>query len=629
VLAVLDSRVRDWVVMTDELQYAKLATHIGETLSPLPTLRGAHFAAYAQLYPAVIAPFYGTMSAPGAFRAAHVLNGILFASAAVPVYLLARRAALSRAWSVTCAALALAIPWNVDTAFVMSEAVAYPVFAWALLAVLRAVEAPSARRDLVALAVIALAVLARTQFLSLALVFVVAALLVERRGHRVLWIATGVGIVLAFFARSHVLGSYAVTAKGFPFPWRAFEQLGAHLDVVGVGMALLPLLLGGSWLVAHAPRRNAFAVVASTAIVVLALETSSYDARFGGGLTGIRSRYVFYVAPLLLIATVCALAERRLHRRALIAVTAFVVLTTLAHGFPRVAGLYVDAPDAVLNDVIQDSGGRWFVALAVLVLALALLLVRWPPRALAVAAVALIAAGSLATSAYAWTRLLQSRGPSSREIAAKPTVVYNWVDSVLPSGAHAAIVPYADNPSWGPNAILWWDVEFWNRSVDAAYVIGSTWDYAPFPHTQLRIDPRSGVVRGTEHAPPYVVMSQTDARFGLAAISTPGVNYGLQILSVDRPYRATWFSSGLDPDGWTEPGRIASVHVIGGGSAKVTVVSAKNVAKTFCAKGDIALPTKATGTQPPLPLGPGLQSFTDRTVGVRLVAVQPGPACAR
>src|SRR5438067_8594149 len=118
VLAVLASRVRDWVVMTDELQYAKLATHIGETLSPLPTLRGAHFAAYAQLYPALIAPFYGTMSAPDAFRAAHVLNGILFASAAVPVYLLARRAALTRAWSVTCAALALTIPWNVNTALV-------------------------------------------------------------------------------------------------------------------------------------------------------------------------------------------------------------------------------------------------------------------------------------------------------------------------------------------------------------------------------------------------------------------------------------------------------------------------------------------------------------------------------
>src|SRR5919201_4604720 len=81
VLAVLASRVRDWVVMTDELQYAKLATHIGETLSPLPTLRGAHYAAYAQLYPALLAPFFGNLSAPAAFHAEHWLNGVLFASA--------------------------------------------------------------------------------------------------------------------------------------------------------------------------------------------------------------------------------------------------------------------------------------------------------------------------------------------------------------------------------------------------------------------------------------------------------------------------------------------------------------------------------------------------------------------
>src|SRR6059058_2622144 len=53
VFGFLASRVRDWLVMTDELQYAKLATHISETLSPLPTVRGEHVGAFAQLYPAI------------------------------------------------------------------------------------------------------------------------------------------------------------------------------------------------------------------------------------------------------------------------------------------------------------------------------------------------------------------------------------------------------------------------------------------------------------------------------------------------------------------------------------------------------------------------------------------------
>lgn len=621
-LAWLSSRVRDWVVMTDELQYAKLATHIGETLSPLPVIRGAHVGAYAQLYPALIAPFYGTMSAPDAFRAAHVANGIVFASVVFPVYLLARRAALPRAYALACAALSVAVLWNVQAAFVMSEAVAYPAFAWGVLAIVYAVERATPRRDLLALLAIAVAVLARTQFVSLGVVFVIAALARDRRAHRVLWVATALALVVAIVGGSRVLGNYAVTAHGFPFPWRAFEQWGAHLDVIGVGLFLLPLLLGGAWLVTHA--RTAFGSTALATICVLTLEASSYDARFGGGLAGIRGRYVFYVAPLLLVAAARALAERRVDRRALGAVAAVVAVTSLAHGFPRVAGLYVDAPGAVLNDVIQDSGGRWFVALLALVVAA--LITRTPPRALAAATLAIVAVGAVSSSALAWTRLLHSHGPSSRLVDAKPTAIYDWIDSVLPKGAKVAIVPYAANGYWGQNALQWWDVEFWNRSVDRVLVVGPYWDYAPFPHQQVRIDRSTGEIARTAHAPPYLAISQGDARFGVAATATMGVNYGIAVYALDRPYHATWFSTGLDPDGWTEPGRAARVHVIGGGSANVTVLNGQSGTKTFCGTGDIALPNEATGMQPATPTGPSATG--ERAVGVRLISVVPGPACA-
>src|SRR5262249_7009756 len=88
-LAFLSSRVRDWVVMTDELQYAKLATHIGQTLSPVPTLRGQHVSIYSMLYPALISPFYGLLSAPHAFPAPPVANGFPSASASIPPHRLA------------------------------------------------------------------------------------------------------------------------------------------------------------------------------------------------------------------------------------------------------------------------------------------------------------------------------------------------------------------------------------------------------------------------------------------------------------------------------------------------------------------------------------------------------------
>ena len=130
--------------------------------------------------------------------------------------------------------------------------------------------------------------------------------------------------------------------------------------------------------------------------------------------------------------------------------------------------------------------------------------------------------------------------------------------------------------------------------------------------------------KDTQH--PNVVIAVDDARLGLIG-NQMGLNYGLQILQADRPYRAAWTSSGLDADGWTRPARVASVEVVGGGSARVTVVSAKGRTRILCGTGDIPLPTKATGTQPPLPLGPGLQATVDRTVGVRLTNVAVGAAC--
>ena len=86
-------RIQDWSVMTDELLYAKLATSIAETGSPLPQVHGASVSVYNQLYPLLLAPLFGTLSPPDAFRAGHVLNAFLMTSAVVP------RATCSRARS--------------------------------------------------------------------------------------------------------------------------------------------------------------------------------------------------------------------------------------------------------------------------------------------------------------------------------------------------------------------------------------------------------------------------------------------------------------------------------------------------------------------------------------------------
>ncbi|MGH3111077.1 MAG: hypothetical protein ACRDQT_09190, partial [Gaiellaceae bacterium] len=181
VLAVwFSGRIRDWSVMTDELLYAKLATSIAETGSPLPSVHGTSIGVYNQLYPLLLAPLYGTLSPPDAFRAAHVLNAFVIASAAFPAYLLARQV-VGRVWSLAVAALSILVPWMILSGFVMTEVVAYPAFLWAMLGLQLAAAEPSPRRDLLAAGALVLAGLARTQFLALVLVLPVAIL-----GHEIL-----------------------------------------------------------------------------------------------------------------------------------------------------------------------------------------------------------------------------------------------------------------------------------------------------------------------------------------------------------------------------------------------------------------------------------------------------------
>ena len=66
-LAIGTLRVREWVVQTDEMLYTKLARHMGETGSPLPTLHGEHVGFLGVVYPIVLAPFYGGLDNVSAF----------------------------------------------------------------------------------------------------------------------------------------------------------------------------------------------------------------------------------------------------------------------------------------------------------------------------------------------------------------------------------------------------------------------------------------------------------------------------------------------------------------------------------------------------------------------------------
>ena len=174
VLSLATTRVKNWFVMTDELYYERLAVSVAQTGSLLPRLHGELVPNVNQLYPILISPLYGDGNVPASFEGAHRLNAFLIASAAIPVYLLARRIGLGRLVALWAGALSVAVPWVALASFLLTEVVAYPAFCWALLALTHAVARKSWRTDLLALVVIGVAVLARTQFVVLLAVFVVA-----------------------------------------------------------------------------------------------------------------------------------------------------------------------------------------------------------------------------------------------------------------------------------------------------------------------------------------------------------------------------------------------------------------------------------------------------------------------
>ena len=158
-------------------------------------------------------------------------------------------------------------------------------------------------------------------------------------------------------------------------------------------------------------------------------------------------------------------------------------------------------------------------------------------------------------------RLVPTKGSSTRGLTAPPDHVLNWVDTALPAGARAAMVPFPQSPEFALNAVFWWDLEFWNKTVSQTYV-GENGDftYAPFPDGTLAPDWQTGRVANTATAPPFVILADNDPRVGLSG-QRHAVNFGLSVLLVDRPYRAVWMTRGLDVDGWTLPKRPVSIRV--------------------------------------------------------------------
>ena len=568
-LAIPARRVVDWFVMSDELFYERLAFSVSRTGSPLPMLRGLRVPAANQLYPILLGSIAGHDLVPAFLLRAHTFNAVLMTSAAVPAYLIAR-ATLAERWSAYAAAtLTVLVPWLVLASFVLSEAAAYPAFLWAVYSVLRAADRPSPLRDVGAIAGLAVAMLARTQFAFLAIVALLAIPLAERSvragisRHRLL---SGVGLaavvvaIVAAVAGRNIFGAYDAatqgTMLGTAFP-RAFLE---HCAQLALGLLLLPALVGAAWLGANARRSNA-ALVQIVTVAALLVEVTSFDNRFGGGLP--RDRYLFYAAPLLLIGFVGALEDRRAPRWSLVPPLALIAAGLALEPLPVFDKLNVDMPVAMLDDYIRAHGGHTLLVIALLLLLANFMLARsvLPKRLVAVVLAVATAAGLAAETTYAFDRLLRVNGTSGRPITLPQGVVFDWIDRALGPGADVTMIPYAQIESdYWATAAFWWDLEFWNRSVTrAAYPDNRFAEIqSTFPRLDLSFDPSTG--DASISPTPYAAESDRETRFRLDG-PTVSLTRDVRLIDAGSNWRAAWTTAGLDDDGFTRPETTAVLRI--------------------------------------------------------------------
>jgi hypothetical protein len=614
------TQVSSWYLMSDELLWQRLGLSIFETGSPAPSVRGLPVGAYSGLYPLLTSPAYARDDMQDAFRAVHQINAVLMASAAIPAYLLARQVLASRLAALLASALTVAVPWAVLTLLIMSESAAYPAFLWALFAMHRAMLRRSVGADALALGAIAVAMYSRSQFVVLAPALVCAVVLHEvamaratdpktswgaslaqpARLHPLLAAATLLGL-LAFVAllatgrAGAPLGGYATAAEGPLPPWDELVVAARRVTAwITLDTAVLPVVAGGAWLLVtvlrpRAPRAaHAFAALSLCVVAALGATVVIFIAKFAGA-----DRYLFYIAPIFFIAMLAALSGTG-GRLPLAAIAVTLAVTVWAFGYLVFPGALVGAhaspgetaylvfawwPRRIASAVGVDGAGHLWALYAAAggaaIAAIALSRLA-DARAALVAGVAVLVFGAALTH-YAFGKMLayQSGPPPPQTVADQ-----DWIDESVPADASVGLLP-SHFVDWFYSARVWWDVEFWNRTVDRVYSVAAADTYTALPRQSLAFDPDSGVVRASDETD-FVVMTSEAAAFrprGELVASSPepvleGQDVHLDLWRVERPMRAAWTITNIDEVHYFRAGRPARVRVFGGTAPEGVILQA-------------------------------------------------------
>jgi len=521
--AVASQSVAPWI-FPDELVYSHLARSFAAT---------GHFAvreepfsawSFGPLYPILIAPIYRLATPTTAYSLIKALNGVLFSLAAVPAYFLARRV-LTRRGALLLAAGAVFVPSAIYSSKIMTESLAYPLFMVAMVAFVRVLEAPTAKRELAALAAIALCALARGQLIVLFPAFLLTLLVVSILDQRDEGQTAGIPQLLRRLAAYRVtLLTEVVTAAGVAVASTtglSDELAGGHGEAfAGVNLsalaesflhhlveldlylgflpfaatALVSTLAFGRWRRDRSLRIMCTLTISVT--VLLAAAAARYlVAVYSSSDSGVPvfDRYDFYAAPLFLILFLVWL-ERGLARPSRKVVLWLGVATTALPLLLPYGDLLNDGEwgtksstvGLVTLGLLRAMTGSLLAVYGVVVvggayLAYLFLRSKRPRELLIVVALNFFV---LNLSAQAGNSVISQRvlalgiGPSSSQ---------SWIDTAVGThGRVAALWSGNTKPSWKG----WYRIgenEFFNSSISRVYRLRGPMQYAlPVTHLNVR-----------------------------------------------------------------------------------------------------------------------------------------------
>jgi hypothetical protein len=595
------------VFALDETLIEQSAVHYTSDL-PNSLFHDVDARATNRLYSLVLSIAFHMFGGASAVRVDHVLSVLMFVSAALPIFLIAKVLLRSEWFAAWVALLSIAVPWLTLTSALFTENLSYPLFWWSLLAVCRAVWRPSALRDAIAILVIALLVCTRVQFAAVFVGYAIAAMSISIwraeggsgirrrltgaarelvRGYPLMLAA--LAAVVAFVVYENVsgqwesqveqlLGTYSSVVIRNGVPSNMVQGLLVELIALALGVGLIPALVSLVWLVKRLSRptldrRWSYLVVSTIVIVAFLVLTVFSQGGYLGQLT--EERYFFYVIPVFWLGTFAALEDRNVRAREL--VLASLGLAAIYGSIPFLSYLsqetaFLAPMEAIVPHLLSRRllelglpGLTVQDALAVLTLVagvLTAMMWRARGRVRLWLVVGSAVAVQLVLTGYAFA-VIDGKVQGIRGRTAGSVDALGWLDRNARSGnvawldnLTAAAPPATPASSAGDQArtTLFWNSRLRSRAEVAQLALPPVeWPLSALPafmpssvnRVNGLLEPPSSTSGLTE------VVGGTGSAFlqlaGTALARSPdGV---LTLTRLSMPIRARWLSLGLQPDG--------------------------------------------------------------------------------